>query len=267
MRSPFPGMDPFIESCGLWGDFHHDLISEIKASLASAAPDRYLVRTGERSYLVLVEDDGKTSHPFLPDISVAAPVKTKKSNKKKGSVAVADIVDDGVITMRAFIEEEHRESFVEIFETTPEQRLITCIEILSPSNKRPGTPGWESYLRKRQSLMLAGVNLVEIDLLRGGQRMPMLDPWPNCPYTFMVAKANKAQACRVWPLHLQKPLPPLPVPLARPDPDIELDLQSMVNSIYERSRYARSIDYTKPATPKLTGKEAAWLKTLLDAQR
>src|SRR3712207_9248145 len=83
--------------------------------------------------------------------------------------------------MRAFIEEEHREAFVEIYEGTPERRLVTCIEVLSPSNKRPGTPGWDLYLRKRQSLMLGGVHLVEIDLLRGGQRLPMLDPWPDCP--------------------------------------------------------------------------------------
>ncbi len=63
MRSPFPGMDPYIEARGLWGDFHHDLISEIKYALAQAAPERYLVRAGERSYVVLVEEDGKSSHP------------------------------------------------------------------------------------------------------------------------------------------------------------------------------------------------------------
>jgi hypothetical protein len=133
MRSPFPGMDPYIEACGLWGDFHHDLISEIKNALAQAAPERYLVRAGERSYVVLVE-------------------------------------------------EEHREAFVEIYEATPEQRLVTSIEILSPSNKRPRTPGYDLYLRKRQSLLLGDANLVEIDLLRGGSRMPMLDLWPDSPF-------------------------------------------------------------------------------------
>ena len=58
MKSPFPGMDPYIEACGLWGDFHHDLISEIKHALARAAPERYLVRAEERSYIVLVEEEG-----------------------------------------------------------------------------------------------------------------------------------------------------------------------------------------------------------------
>ena len=59
MRSPFVGMDPYIEACGLWPDFHDDLIGEIRRALAATAPDRYLIRTGERSYVVLVEEGKK----------------------------------------------------------------------------------------------------------------------------------------------------------------------------------------------------------------
>ena len=129
------------------------------------------------------------------------------------------------ILMRAFVEEEHRESFVEIYEATPEQRLVTCIDVLSPSNKRPHTPGWDLYIRKRQSVLLGDVNMVEIDLLRSGQRMPMLDPWPDSPYTLLVARAKKYALCQVWPVYFQVPSPSIPVPLAKPDPDIPLDLQ------------------------------------------
>ena len=91
------------------------------------------------------------------------------------------------MTLRPFIQEEHRETFIEIYEANPGQRLVTSIEVLSPSNKRPGTEGWDLYQRKRQSLLLGDVSLVEFDLLRGGQRMPMLDPWPDSPYTPLAA--------------------------------------------------------------------------------
>jgi Protein of unknown function (DUF4058) len=201
----------------VWGDFHHDLISEIKYALAKAAPERYLVRAGERSYVVLIE-------------------------------------------------EEHREAFVEIYEATPEQRLVTSIEVLSPSNKRPRTPGWHLYLRKRQSLLLGDVNLVEIDLLWGGERMPMLDPWPESPYTMLAARAKKYDVCQVWPVYFQMPSPSIPVPLAKPDPDIPLELQPMIDAIYQRSRYERSIDYDKPLTPPLDAGETAWLKQPLHAK-
>lgn len=266
MKSPFPGMDPYIEACGLWGDFHSHLIEKIGEKLADVAPEHYLVRTGERSYVVLVESEGKKSYPFLPDVSMTAP-RGRKKIPKKGSTALAEPAGEAEpVTMRAFIQEEHREAFIEIYEASPGQRLVTSIEVLSPSNKRPGTEGWELYQRKRQSLLLGNVNLVEIDLLRGGQRMPMLDPWPDSPYTLLVARA-RAQLCRVWRAHYRRPLPLVPVPLAKPDSDIPLDLQPMIDEIYQRFRYLRSIDYSKPLTPPLDAAETGWLKQQLQARR
>src|SRR5438132_13646454 len=124
MPSPFPGMDPYIEECGLWEDFHQHLIEKISEQLADASPERYFVRTAERSYLVLVETHGKVSHPFLPDVSITAP-RGRKKPTRAGSVAVAEHpADIEPVTLRAFIEEEHREAFVEIYEAGPEQRLV-----------------------------------------------------------------------------------------------------------------------------------------------
>ncbi len=225
------------------------------------------MRTGERSYVVLGESEGKQRHPFLPDVSVTIPRGRKKTTKKGGAALAEPACDIEPVTMRAFIQEEHREAFIEVYEMSREQRLVTSIEILSPSNKHRGSEGWELYQRKRQSLLLGDVNLVEIDLLRGGRRMPMLDPWPDSPYTFLVARAKKAQLCRVWAAHFQRPLPLLHVPLAKPDPDIPLDLQSMIDAIYQRSRYERSIAYNKPLTPPLDAAEAAWLEQQLQIRQ
>src|SRR5262249_56732472 len=137
-------------------------------------------------------EEGKASRPFLPDLSVTTE-RPKKPSRKKGGAAVEEpVLKVEPVLMRAFIEEEHLEAFVEIYEATPKQRLVTCIEVLSPSNKRPHTPGWDLYLRKRQSLLLGDTNLVEMDFLRGGQRMPRLDPWPESPYTVLVARAKRS---------------------------------------------------------------------------
>ena len=210
MKSPFPGMDPYIEACGLWEDFHYALVYEIKSTLTQLVPDRYLVRTAERSYVVLVESGAKVSRPFLPDVSVTTPRGRKKISKKGGTALAEPAPSIEPVTMRAFVEEEHREAFVEIYAADSKQRLITSVEVLSPSNKRPGTPGWELYQRKRQSHLLGGVNLVEMDLLRDGQRMPMVDPWPAGPYTLLVARATRAPLCDVWPVDFERPCPPSP---------------------------------------------------------
>jgi hypothetical protein len=267
MKSPFPGMDPYIEACGLWGDFHLELIAELKRALAQAAPDRYLVRAEERSYVVLVEQEGKKSHPFAPEVGVTTERRRRPSRRKSGTALAEPVFKAEPVLVRAFVEEEHREAFVEIYEATPEQRLVTCIEVLSPSNKRPHTPGWDLYVRKRQSLLLGDANLVEIDLPRGGQRMPMLDLWPDSTYTVLVARAKKYDLCRVWPVYARIPMPPIPVPLAKPDPDIVVELRPMIGSIYQRSRYERSINYSMPLDPPLDQGEAGSLEKQLETRR
>lgn len=264
MKSPFPGMDPYIESCGLWGDFHSHLIEKIYDQIADAVPNRYLVRVDERSYDLLLGSEEKTEHLFIPDVKITAPESSRRPKKKSSGVAVAEpTTEEEPLTLRAFIEEPQRETFVEIYEADLEQRLVTTIEVLSPSNKRPGTKGWKLYQRKRRSVLLGDVNLVEIDLLRGGRRPTMLDPWPDSPYVLLVARAFRDYHCKVWRASYQRPLPEMPVPLAAPDADIPLRLQPMIDAIYKRGRYGRSIDYTKPLKPPLRGAEATWMKAHL----
>ncbi len=164
-----------------------------------------------------------------------------------------------VRTGERLIEERYRENFIEIYDTQAEQRLVTTLEVLSPANKRRGTEGWDLYLRKRQALLLGAANLVEIDLLRGGQRLPMVTPWPASPYYLLVCRKQRAPYCTVWPASFQEPLPEVLVPLDDPDPDVCLALQPMVEAIYRRSRYDTSIDYAKPLTPPLTPAQAGWL--------
>jgi hypothetical protein len=264
MTSPFPGMDPYIESCGLWGDFHNALISQIYQSLADVAPERYFVRTGERSYHVVMETDEKSDRPFVLDVRITTPERGKKPSKRSGGATVAEVAsEEEPLSLRAFLTEEHRETFVEIYQDDPELRLVTTIEVLSPSNKRPGTEGWKQYQRKRRSALLGGVNLVEIDLLRAEKRPPMFDAWPKCPYTLLVARAFHDQRCKVWRAYFQRPLPEIPVPLDEKDADLPLRLQPLIEAIYKRSRYGKSIDYGKLLDPPLKGTEATWLKARL----
>jgi hypothetical protein len=259
-------MDPYIEACGLWGDFHPHLIEKIYDVLAEAVPDRYTVRLGKRSYVVLAESEGKVDHPVVPDVSVASPSPALPSSTGAAATAVAEPQADAeVVSMRAFVATQFQENFIEVYFQDSERYLVTCIEVLSPSNKRPGTEGWEVYLRKRQGLLLGSASLVEIDLLRGGQKLPMLDPWPKCPYTLLVARRDLAPYCKVWAAHSLRPLPVIPVPLNPPDPPIQLSLQPMVEAIYRRSRFGQDIDYSRPLQPPLAEAEAAWLTERLRA--
>lgn len=255
-------MDPFIEACGLWEDFHGHLIERICESLTDTVPENYLVRTGERGYVVLSEDESQQAHSFKPDVSVTTG--RGETPGPRGATILAEPKSATSVSMRAFVEEEFRERFVEIYEADGERRLVTCIEVLSPSNKRARSDGRELYLRKRQGLFLSRrAHFVEIDLLRGGERMPMVDAWPDSPFALMLARRNEMPHCEVWPAHFQRPLPTIPIPLIKPDPDVTLDLQPMIDAIFARWRYLRSIDYAKPLTPPLSAAETAWLEEQL----
>ncbi len=203
MKSPFPGMDPYIEACGLWEGFHGRLIHKIDATLARILPSGYTIDTTVRSYIVLMESEGKEERLAKPDVTVTEPA-GKKPRKKKGGAAVAAPVES--VPMRAFVAEEFKETFVEIYAEDEERALVTCIAVLSPANKRRNTEGWDEYGRKRQAMLLGRANFIEIDLLRGGHKMPMLDPWPESPYTLLVCRRMNAPHCRAWPAHFQRRL-------------------------------------------------------------
>lgn len=256
MPSPFPGMDPFIEACGRWEDFHPKLISEIERSLAAVLPERYYMSLGERSYVVLAGREGKDFKSFLPDVGIASSAESRAEHSPS---TVAEVVEVGAVSMEAFIALEFRETFIEIHEHDPQERLVTCIEILSPSNKRSGSKGRKLYIRKRNTLLLGAANLIEFDLMRRGKRMPMMTPWPDSPYTLLICREQRAPHCKVWPAHFQQPLPIIPIPLSPPDADVRLDLQPLIASVYARSRYDRLLDYSRPLQPLLTEDESAWL--------
>jgi hypothetical protein len=258
-------MDPYIESSNLWRNFHANLMIKIQDALAESVPKHYLVRAEERSYLLLAAENGKEVREFYPDVRVIEPkpAPRKRGKRRPGSAGVAQTtvpLEQRPMQLTAFVEQEIRESFIEIFATEPEHRLVTTIEVLSPTNKERGGHGWNLYLRKRQATLVCEVHLVEIDLLRGGTRLPMRDPWPDSPYTLLVARAGQQYACDVWPAYFHLPLPAIPIPLAAPDPDARLELQPLIDSIYRRLRYDETIDYTKPLLPPPTAEEQQWLK-------
>jgi len=259
-------MDPYIEACGLWEGFHNRLVSKIDETLAQILPPGYIIDTAVRSYVVLMRPEGKAESLAKSDVTITEPARSKKPRKKKGGVAVAEPMEAESVPMQAFIAEEFKETFVEIYAEAEERFLVTCIEVLSPSNKRRSTEGWLQYERKRQAMLLGRANFIEIDLLRGGDKMPMLTPWPDSPYTLLVSRANRAPWCRAWRGHFQKPLPVIPVPLYSPDPDLTLDLQPLIDRIYALGRYHERLDYTQPLTPALSAAEGVWLREVLKNQ-
>ena len=137
MRSPFPGMDPYIESFGLWEDFHSKLIGEMERSLSSLVPDRYVVRTGKRAYVAIGGPGGDEGHEILPDVALAAASGPEAVASAAAAGPEGGESEGAPVLMQALFESEYREVFLEIHQTEPERRLVTGIELLSPSKSAP----------------------------------------------------------------------------------------------------------------------------------
>jgi hypothetical protein len=139
-----------------------------------------------------------------------------------------------------------RHCFLEVRDVR-DRGLVTVIELLSPSNKRPGADRAQ-YLAKRRQLWHSPVHLVEIDLLRGFPRLPLDEP-PDCDYYAMVSRAEQRPEVELWSLRLWDRLPEIPVPLRQPDPDARLDLQAVLNRVYDTAGYEDYIYGTGPEPP------------------
>ncbi|PDW03237.1 DUF4058 family protein [Candidatus Viridilinea mediisalina] len=144
--------------------------------------------------------------------------------------------------------------------------LVTSIEVLSPANKRSGSEGAVSYEKKRQELFKSSANLLEIDLLRAGQRPQLAGPLPEEPYVIFLSRVELRPAVEIWALPLEQALPVVPVPLRMPDPPVPLDLTLALRQIYRNARYDLQIDYqSDPPPPELSAEHAAWVDARLRA--
>jgi len=97
-------------------------------------------------------------------------------------------------------------------EAAPDREVVTVIEVLSPTNKAPGT-GRYRYLRKREAISAGYVNLVEIDLLRRGQPMPLETSSPASDYRILVCRGLEHPSAPLYPFTVQQPIPKFTLPL------------------------------------------------------
>jgi hypothetical protein len=145
-------------------------------------------------------------------------------------------------------------------------RMVTVIELLSLADKQPGTKEFLRYRRIRDEVLQSDRHLVELDLLRGGERPPGLEVQALGDYRAMISRVERRPQAEVYAWTLRQPLPTVPVPLAGGDPDAAMDLQAIFTSAYDRSGYDYSLDYRRPVEPPLSEVDSAWVRETL-AQR
>ncbi len=256
MPSPFPGMDPYIESSGRWGDFRGGLAGIMRAVLNERLPSRYLA---EIDQYVLVEGSGeKGRRQVAPDVYVGDAGEGEWPAAATAVIAAPATVSLPLVARR-------RRKRVQIVDRDA-NRVVTAVEVLSPTNKAAGDER-QAYLRKRSEYVTNGVSLIEIDLLRAGRRLPLREQPPGeDEYYVMVCRSWEYPKAGYWSFGLREPLPDVPVPLAPGADEVVLPLKACADRAYDEGRYGR-LPYDRPLTPRPRKRDVAWVRDVLAARR
>lgn len=259
IKSPFPGMDPYLERH--WRDVHHSLATYARDLLQPKLPGGLLARVEEQRY---VESSEAPTRSIYPDVRVFEHAGATAGGAPS-ALAVEEASHNGPLVLKVF-DDPTTEGFIEIREVGEGNRLITVIKFLSPSNKETAK-GRRLYRRKQHELRRSRVSLVEIDLLRCGKRvlsfpLSRVPPEYRTTYQVCVRRGWRREEAEIYRAPLRVPLPKINVPLRKNDADVELDLQQLIELCYRNGRYD-TLDYTVDAHPPLDAADAQWADELL----
>ena len=249
MPSPFPGMNPYLEQSDVWQDFHDSMIPAIRDALVMQLGSDYLVKIEEHLY---IHEPSAEQRFLLGHADVAIADLGRQTTGGMATIA-------SPIMARIPTVEFEKHLFLEL-RNRKDRDLIAVLEMLSPTNKKPGADR-EQYKAKRANLLRSTAHFIEIDLLRGWPRMP-IEKAADCDYAIMVSRVEDRPKVNYWPLRLRDPLPPVPIPLRPPHGHVELDLQTVLHGVYDRAGYQNYI-YQETPVPPLSPEDAKWAASLI----
>jgi hypothetical protein len=266
MPSPFPGMDPFLETSPIFQELHTQMLAEMQAQLQPQLRPRYVARLERHLSEGSVWDAPQgavTLERKEPDITV---VSRSAGRRHSGSTALlAQPAASAAEDLDADELELRKQRRIVIYVQERPRLAVAGIELLSPGNKQPGAVAQQRYLEKRASALHGGLHWVEIDLLRGGMRPPIPVPLPEVTdYLTYVAQATPTGWNHlVYAWGLRDSLPVLPVPLLGAE-QAQLDLGRCFAVAYDRIAADTEVDYgAEPPSPPLPKSNNAWIGQLL----
>ena len=239
---------------GVWSDVHTMLIGYIRDALGEELPADLTARAEENVTL----SGPVEGQPRKADVAVLEPWKqgerplwTPESDPELANrVAEPILVETDDVTPR----------WIEI--RSSKGKLITVIEVTSPANKTKS--GRIDFENKVRDLLGGGVNVMEIDLIRGGfgAKNFRTGNWPQDHCQIIVNRPHRSRFAEVYACPLREPLPAVRVPLRPDEPDAALDLQPLIDQCYSRGRYWM-LPY-KDAPQCLSDEDLQWARSLLE---
>ena len=256
MPREFPGMNPFIEA-SRWPSFHTALNIVLLEQLVETLPPHYDVTVEEEAIITesrgtpddtsdsLGESDGdRVVARRRPDVAVSqvSSLSPEVEGSATATLAPPSETEWFDVDVQPLDRLLHR--WLEI-RTADSREIVTVIETLSPTNKS-GTDR-DAYLGKRETIFQTDANLIELDLLLGGRRLPPLDTLTDergrHDYYVLVSDASKRPRLRIAGWSMRQRCPDLSVPLAPSENAVTLSLQNAIDTVLKRTQLTRHLKY------------------------
>jgi hypothetical protein len=239
---------------------HDRLITHLSDELQSRLPVPYYAEISDRLWVEVSE------RSIEPDVNILERGDESREDSQivnSAAGAVTTVATPVVVTVP---HDEFREPYLEIIARVgDEDRVVTAIEILSPTNKRPGSRGRELYLQKQREILESPAHLVEIDLLRGGEHttaVPLnraIHKAGQFDYHVCVHRSDRLEDFFVYPICLRERLPTIEIPLLPGSEPVPLELQAVFDLCYDRGPYRRRIRYRdSDPMPALRAEDRDW---------
>jgi hypothetical protein len=247
-------MDPYLEHPILWPGVHNGLIVTLQLVLAPQLRPRYYIALEERVY---VTEPDQRAFIGRPDLAVVG-------HPEAGATFQPMVSASSGLTVRVPLPDEVRETYLEVRETGTDY-VITVLEILSSTHKRPGR-GRQIYEGKRLDVLATRTHLVEIDLIRAGEPMPILDNGSTSHYRILVSRGDRRPHATLYAFGVRQMIPPFPLPLKPEDQEPLVDIGGLLHDLYDRASYDLRLDYQGEPVPSLSAEDALWADQLLRRQ-
>jgi Protein of unknown function (DUF4058) len=268
MRSPFPGIDPYLEHPIFWSSFHTRLMVAIADALAPGLRPRYYVDVETRTYQEHEDEEAEEEDVLvgIPDTAVLSTNVAQPLPEDLEEIRGGTLTQNRPQSITLPIPSMLKERYLTVRETGNDS-VITVIEVLSPKNKQKGR-GRTAYERKRSKILGSLSHLIEIDLLRGYVPMTMSGVMQPTDYRIMVSRAAQRPKADLYGFNLSESIPSFPLPLKPDDVEPIVDLQAIIMGVYERAGYGDRIDYRQPVpAPSLSPSQQQWVDSLLEPIR
>jgi hypothetical protein len=252
-------MNPYLEHPALWPEVHNRLIVAMADALNPQILPKYRAAIDQRVYRL---DGNEALLVGIPDVAVERRTVGASGSQKRPGLVTGVMATPLSVTVPMPVEVQ--EFYLEIREVAT-QDVVTAVEVLSPSNKQTRA-GRAAYEAKRFNVLGSSTHLVEIDLLRVGVPMPLVNRQEDFDYRILVSRFQERPGADLYGFNLPDQIPAFPLPLREPDREPVVDLKALLDQVYDRGGYEVVIDYGRSPTPPLAVDQNTWLDSWLKTQ-